>query len=501
MKSVKCFLVGGGPGDPGLFTLKGFELLKRADSVVYDSLSSPDLLEFTKSDCRCIFVGKRSGRHSKTQREIEKILVDECRRLSDEAKKTDEEPHRIRVVIRLKGGDPFIFGRGSEEASALKAAGIPFEVVPGVSSVYSVPAYAGIPLTARGYSTGFSAMTGHRSDESEPVPVSCQDTSVYLMGIGNIDRIVKAYRDKGTPDDTPIAVIQKGTTHSQKTVIATLGTIVEKLREQPVETPGIIVIGRVVSLKSECEWFEVSPFFGKKVVVTSSLEKASVLTKLLEEEGFSVVSCPVTRIEALNEHEKEMMDILKGEPQSIIIFTSSFTVDRFFQVLKANSADMRIASRSRIAAIGRGTMTALERYHVAVDHVPEDYSQEGLLALLQKEKSALHSALIPRAESARPVLEEALKELGCKVMVVPLYRSVPNNPDTDITGAEVVIFTSSSSAVNFLDWAAIPGSAKVVAIGPVTQNTLREHGVQVDRVAAVASYTAVVEAVKQIVER
>lgn len=499
-------LVGAGPGDPGLLTLRGAELLAKAEVVVYDRLSVSDLLRLATPTAELINVGKSPGATGTSQDEINALLVERGRR-------------GLRVV-RLKGGDPFVFARGGEEAAALEAAGVEYEVVPGISSAIAVPAYAGIPLTLRHSSTSFTVVTGHEDPGKEgeiewEAVAKLGGTIVILMGIANLPAIVPRLMTGGLDPGTAVASVQWGTRPEQKVVRATLATILDHLDE--LAPPSVVVIGRV----AECDlgWFENRPLLGQRVVVTRTRSQAGELTKLLRAEGAAPIEVPVISVEPPGDGYRALNDAIGRlsvrrdgglfATYDWVVLTSPNGASRFCESIR----DARDLAGARVAAIGPGTAAVLSDHNIECDLVPERYVAESLLeALLASTGADLEPriedmdggltkwrALIIRAEVARDVLPEGLLANGWDVDVVPAYRTVPLTPAPDevqiVRGADAITFTSSSTVTAFLDSFGLEGLPPVVAcIGPVTAETARGAGVEVDVVAGEHTIAGLVDA-------
>jgi uroporphyrinogen III methyltransferase / synthase len=471
---VTVYLVGAGPGDPGLLTVRGDEVLRRADVVVFDRLSVASLLDLAPPGAERINVGKTPGHATVPQEQINALLV--------------EHGRRSRTVVRLKGGDPFVFARGGEEAAALVDAGIPFEVVPGITSAIGVPAYAGIPVTMRHSSELFTVITGHEDPDKggeldwETV-ARLGGTIVILMGVGRLPKIVARLRAGGLGADTPVAAIRWGTRPEQHTIRATLGTVLDRLDE--IRSPSTIVVGRVAGL--QLDWFESRPLFGTEVVVTRTRSQASQLSAALRSHGASTVEVPVIEIgEPADGGAALRAAASRAGTYDWIVLTSPNGAEQFVSCLR----DGRDLGGARLAAIGPGTADALARCHLVADLVPERFVAEGLLeALLAEQDGAPARALLPRAAIARDVLPDGLREHGWEVEVVEAYRTRPVVPTDDqraaVSAADVVTFTSSSTVTNFIDAFGIESLPPLVAcIGPVTAATARSLGIEPDVEAA-----------------
>ena len=483
---MTVYLVGAGPGDPGLLTRRGAELLERAEVVVYDRLASPSLLELAPAAAERIDVGKAPGRAAMTQDEINVVLV--------------EHGAEGRAVVRLKGGDPFVFGRGGEEAEALIAAGVPFEVVPGVTSAIAAPAYAGIPVTHRGLSTHVTIVTGHEdpakgsTDTDWAALARAGGTLVVLMGAGQLGEIVGRLIEGGRSPDTPVAAVRWGTRPEQRTIRGTLGTIAGL----GVESPSAIVVGAVAGL--DLGWFERRPLFGRSIVVTRAREQASELRTALEALGAEVIELPAIAIEP--------MDFALPEIAAYgwIVFTSANGVRAFFDDgLAPAGLDARELGGVRVAAIGPGTATALAERGVRADLVPERFVAESLLdafPLPGDGGDRSRRVLLARAEVARDVLPDGLRDLGYEVDVLDVYRTIRAEPDPAVIAhlcegrIDAITFTSSSTVAGFCDAVGdVPEPQPlVVSIGPVTSRTAVSRGLRVDAEADPHTIAGVVTA-------
>jgi uroporphyrinogen III methyltransferase/synthase len=481
---VTVYLVGAGPGDPGLLTRRGAELLRTADVVVYDRLGTPALLDLAPAGAELISVGKAPGRVEMTQDEINRLLV--------------ERGTRNDRVVRLKGGDPFVFGRGGEEAEVLAAAGIPFEIVPGITSAIAAPAYAGIPVTHRGVSTHFTVVTGHEDPAKDRTDVDWESlaraggTLVILMGAGRIADIADRLVAGGRPPNTPVAAVRDGTRPDQRTIRATLATIATA----GVRAPSAIVVGDVAAL--DLSWFESRPLFGRSVVVTRAREQASGLRARLEMLGAEVLELPSIAIEPL------AFSLPHVARYAWTVFTSVNGVRTFFERgLGPAGLDARAFGPVRVAAIGPGTAGALAERGIVADLVPERFVAESLLDAFPGAETG-ERVLLARAEQARDVLPEGLRKLGYGVDVLALYRTVPAAPDAGAIervrrgDVDALTFTSSSTVTNFCDLVGGVPEAQplVVSIGPVTSQTARTRGLRVDVEAAEHTIDGLVAALR-----
>ncbi len=481
---MTVYLVGAGPGDPGLLTVRGAELLARADVVVYDRLSVAALLDLAPAEAERISVAKSAGRAVMAQAEIDALLV--------------ERGKAGQHVVRLKGGDPFVFARGGEEAAALRAAGVPYEVVPGITSAIAAPAYAGIPVTLRHSSTSFTVLTGHEDPDKggeldwEAV-ARVGGTIVVLMGVGRWPAIAERLLAGGLPPDTPAAAVRWGTRPEQHTVRATLAT----LAEHPLEAPSVIVVGAVAA--TDLDWFESRPLFGTRVVVTRPAHQASALAAPLRAAGAEPVVVPTIEIADPDDGGAALRAaVAELATFEWVVLTSANGAARFCDALR----DGRDLAGVRLAAIGPGTAEELARRHLVADLVPERYIAESLLEAFPLPRDGdghRRRVLLARAAVARDVLPDGLRDMGWQVEVVPVYRTVPVVPDAErrqeVRHADAVTFTSSSTVEHFVAAFGAELVPPVVAcIGPVTADTARRHGLRVDVVADVHTVDGLVDA-------
>jgi uroporphyrinogen III methyltransferase/synthase len=479
-KKGKVFIIGAGPGDPGLITLKGLRSLAEADVVVYDYLASEDILRFAGKDSRLIYVGKKGGDHTLPQGEINKVLVDEALKGN--------------TVARLKGGDPFVFGRGGEEAEILRDAGIPFEVIPGVTSAIAVPAFAGIPLTHRGYTSTVAFVTGHEDPTKEKSDIdwaklSGIGTLVFLMGVKNLANIARNLITGGKSPETPAALIRWGTTPEQETLTGTLADIAGKAKKQGFKPPSILVVGEVVSLRPKLDWFETKPLFGKGIVVTRPEAQACEFAQLLAAEGARVILFPT--IHVVPPANWTELDRALGGLESFhwIIFTSANGVKYFFRRLRETGKDIRDLKGIRICTIGPATAAAVEGMGIRVDIIPDEYISEGVVRAFQGVDLKGKRVLLPRAEEARDVIPEGLMKLGASVDAVTVYSTVRSESKKEALQAllddgkvNVITFTSPSTVINFkaiMGPAALPEAVRVACIGPVTAAAAKKQGFEV----------------------
>ncbi len=496
------YLVGSGPGDPGLFTVKGVECMREADAVVYDRLAPEALLEHARPDAERIYVGKKPGEPTMPQEDINALLVELGR-----AGKT---------VVRLKGGDPYVFGRGGEEALDLVKAGLPFEVVPGVTSGIAAPAYAGIPVTHRGVSTSVAFITGHEDPTKGEPDVDWKrlangaETLVLYMGVGRLAEISSGLIAAGRDPWTPVACVRLGTRSEQKTVIGNLQDIADKVAEAKLKPPAITVVGDVVSLRDEgLDWFERRPLFGRRVVVTRARAQAGELSVELERLGAEVFEFPTIEIRPPEDFGPLDGAIRDLDSFDCIVFTSVNGVESFVERLKYHELDLRaIPRRAKVAAIGPATARRVEEAGLRVDVTPEEYRAEALLSALSEASLAGKKVLIPRAKVAREILPEKLRESGAEVIVPPAYESAPSDEGSErlrglLESGEVdcVTFTASSTVENFVrafggeEAGRLLSRVRVACIGPVTAETARKYGIEIDAEADEYTIPGLVDAV------
>jgi uroporphyrinogen III methyltransferase/synthase len=486
----KVYLVGAGPGDPDLITWKGRQLLAAANSILYDNLANEHLLKLAPKDCERIYVGKKKSVHAFQQEEICAMMIDRAR--------------QGLTVVRLKGGDPFIFGRGGEEVEALAEAGIPFEVVPGVTSPLGIAAYSGIPLTHRAHNKVLTFVTGHDVHGIDWSKVGQSETLVIFMGIFSIREIAAEIQRHGRSGDTPAVAVRWGTRPDQETVSGTLGTIADRIEEAQLKPPATVIIGEVVALRERLDWFEKLPLFGRKIVVTRAVDQAAELSNRLRALGADAIELPVISLEPPADPAPLDRAIERLSSYDWLIFTSVNGVRFFMDRLDRSPQDLR-SLKARICAIGPATRRAVEDLHLKVDLMPEEYVAESLVKAFAPENLAGKRVLLPRAAIARDVIPAELTKLGAQVDVVEAYRNVVPTEATararEIFAGERtpdwITFTSSSTVKNLLAIAgreALEG-VRIASIGPVTSSTLCSHGLQVDAEAKQFTVDGLVEAI------
>jgi uroporphyrinogen III methyltransferase/synthase len=502
MKTGMVYLVGAGPGDPGLSTQKALESIARADVVVYDRLIDDTLLKMVRPDAELIYVGKASSDHTLPQGQINQLLV--------------QKAQEGKSVVRLKGGDPFVFGRGGEEAQELRKNDIAFEIVPGITSAIAVPAYAGIPVTHRGVASSFAVITGHEDSKKTESSIDWAkiatgvDTLVFLMGLQNLDDIVARLKENGRDGSTPVAVIKDGTRPTQRTVVGTLDDIGANVRNQGITSPAIIVVGEVVRLRSTLRWFDARPLFGKRVLVTRARHQASALSKLLAERGAIPVELPVIDIAAAD-HDKLDEAVSHLSRYQWVLFTSVNGVTAFFERLAALGKDTRALRGIEVGAIGPATADAVKAHGVTPDFMPDDFTTEGIIAGLALRHVSDLRFLLPRADIADRTLIDALGRLGAVVDEVVAYRTLPAADSAArarqaIAAGEidVVTFASSSTVTNLLgaakNTAGLRG-ARVACIGPRTAAAARRCGLKIDILARESTIPALVDAIEEYFQK
>ncbi|HWR08291.1 uroporphyrinogen-III C-methyltransferase [Sporomusa sp.] len=486
MKQGIVYLVGAGPGDYGLISVKAIECIKEADTIVYDRLADDRLLAHARSNVELIYVGKASSDHTMRQEDINQLLVDKAQ--------------ENKIVVRLKGGDPFVFGRGGEEALKLLENHIPFEVVPGITSAISVPAYAGIPVTHRGIATSFAVITGHEDPTKAESTIkwdklaTAVDTLVFLMGVENLPYITGNLIEHGRPADTPAAVIRWGTKPEQEVLVTTVGQAAQDVAARGLKPPAIFIVGHVVTLRDKLAWFDNKVLYGKKVLVTRAREQASALTDGLAKLGANCIEAPAIKIVPPESYEPLDEAIARLNEYNWLIFTSVNGVEHFFSRLAAAGLDTR-AIAARVAAIGSPTANLLKNYGITADIIPAEFRAEGVIEALEPYIKQGMKVLIPRALVARDILPVKLTELGAVVNVVPAYRTLVGDTDGLKLAAkleqgeiELITFTSSSTVTNLLNLLGQEGArfiakAKVACIGPITAETCLANGIKPDVIA------------------
>ncbi len=487
----KVYLVGAGPGDPGLLTMKAAKLIREADVIVYDYLANPAHLRLAKKEAKIIAAGKGLRHKMISQEKINHLILQTAK--------------QGKMVLRLKGGDPYLFGRGGEEALYLFKHGIPFEVVPGVTSATACAAYAGVPLTHRDHNASVTFLTGHRAHDDKLDSIDWKKitglggTLVIYMGFYNLGIIAKRLIENGMSSSMPVVVIEWGTLPRQRSCDGTLATIEKNVQKKGFGAPCIIIIGEVASLRRSLNWYENQPLFGKKIVVTRMKEKAGALSSKLEALGAQVIEFPVIEIQSVTDAKPMDRAIKEIHHYDWLIFTSTYGVDAFFERLKHHKKDARVLSRAKIAVVGPDTAKALSAQGLRAELIPKRFETSGLVEAFQNRFKHLKNQrfLLLRTQIAPPALEIALQKLGATVTRVTAYRTLPAKKtslearEALKQGVDFVTFTSSSTVENFVKIVGLSRvkklakHAKFISIGPVTSKTLRRYGLKPARQAKV----------------
>ncbi|RQD72773.1 MAG: uroporphyrinogen-III C-methyltransferase [Candidatus Syntrophonatronum acetioxidans] len=507
MDSGVVYLVGAGPGDPRLITLRGKECIEKAQVIVYDRLVSPYLLSYASPGAEMIYVGKSPGNHALGQEKINQLLAERAR--------------ENKIVVRLKGGDPFVFGRGGEEVELLAEQGIPFEIVPGITSAVAVPAYAGIPVTHRDFVSSFSVITGHEEEEKDETAIQWdklargKDTLIFLMGVKNLGLIVDQLVSRGKPSHTPVALIRWGTLGRQEVLQGTLQDIVDKTGERNFKPPAVIIVGEVVGLREKMIWWEKKPFWGRRVVITRPYHLQKSFQEKILELGGEAISLPTVEISPPEDFKPLDNALDRVGDFSWIVFTSINGVKFFFERMESLDKDIRELGGVKMAAIGPKTAEAVEKKGIKIAFQPEEYRAEAVAQGLLEFTSPGEEILLPRADIARPHLAQALKERGVKVQEVVTYHNrVPRGKlDMDLeevfTGQKkpVVTFSSSSTVRNFFK---VVGEEKgkellknsiIASIGPITSETIRSFRQEVDIEASRYTMEGLLKGIKDYLEK
>jgi len=499
--SGKVYLIGAGPGDPGLITLKASKCIQDCDVIIYDYLASPALLSIVSKQAEQIYVGKKGGDHTMKQEQINQLIVDKAL--------------EGKTVCRLKGGDPYIFGRGGEEAEILNAHHIPFEVVPGITSGIAAPAYAGIPLTHRKMTSTLAFVTGHedptKAESSIHWPSLAKGigTIVFYMGVKQLPGIVSQLLKNGKSKDTPVALIRWGTTSKQQTVTGTLEHIVEIVQKSGLRAPAIIVVGDVVLLRDQLNWFEQKPLFGKTIVVTRARHQASDLVRQLTELGASCIECPTIQIVPPDNDQPMKQAIQNISTYDWLVFTSVNGVLHFFNLLFDMGKDVRPLGHLKLCTIGPVTAQQLKNYGLKTDILPETYRAESVVKAFEQINMRDQRVLLPRAREARSVLPDALRQMGATVDEITAYQTIAvTGHDPEIVSRihhadiDMVTFTSSSTVNNFCDIfpdckhnEKFNDQVRIASIGPITSETIRKNGLTVSVEAEEYTIPGLVQAI------
>jgi uroporphyrinogen III methyltransferase / synthase len=499
-KRGKCILAGAGPGDIGLVTLRTKEAVEHAGVIIYDYLCNPEILSWARPGAEIIYAGKQAAAHTLSQTEINELILQRAK--------------EGKLIVRLKGGDPFVFGRGAEEAEILAEAGIPFEIVPGISSAIAVPAYAGIPVTHREVNSSFTVFTGHEDPAKEEsvidyaALVQSRGTLVMLMGAARLSKVIGALRAHGASPTMPVALVRWGTTGRQETLVGQLQNIEEVALD--IEPPVVAVFGDVVSYRQRLKWFEDRPLFGRRIIVTRTRQQAGALSARLRLLGADVTELPTIKV-VPPENLMDFGELVRDSFQyDWVVFTSPNGVTAFFDLFFKLYNDARALGSARIAAIGPGTAKRVKDFYLAVDLQPEESVAERLVEAFQRHESVENlKFLLVRAANARDVLPKSLTQLGAIVDEAIAYRTVPETDDitgakkrfTD-EGADLITFTSSSTVENFLamklPW---PKGIKTASIGPITSDTMKQGGLKIDVEASQHDIDGLVDAIVTMLGR
>jgi uroporphyrinogen III methyltransferase/synthase len=500
-KSGQVYLVGAGPGELGLVTLRAKECIENADVIAYDHLANPEILRWARDDAEIIYAGKEPGQ-SRTQQEINALLIEKAR----EGKE----------VVRLKGGDPFVFGRGAEEAQAIADAGIPFEIVPGITSAIAGPAYAGIPMTHRAHNSHVTFFAGHEDPAKAESAIDYAalaklgGTQVMLMGVERLGSVTSEMLKQGVRSDLPVALVRSATTGQQETLTGTLSDIAQKAVASDFKAPAVAVFGEVVALRDSLNWYEKRPLLGKRIVVTRTRKQASVLSNKLRALGAHVIELPTIRIEPPSDLREFAELVQDAHSYDWIVFTSANGVEAFFDVFFKLYDDAREIGGAQIAAIGPTTAQRVKDFHLHVDLQPDEFVAEAVVREFKKQGSIENlRILLVRAEKARDVLPKELSAAGAIVDEAFAYRTVPETRDISGAqrqlaqdGAHLITFTSSSTVENFLALALLwPKGMRIASIGPITSKTVRDRGLTVDVEARRHDIDGLVQAIREFFEK
>ncbi|UCF42277.1 MAG: uroporphyrinogen-III C-methyltransferase [Planctomycetota bacterium] len=456
MPHGKVYLVGAGPGDAELITLKGYQLICRADVILYDHLIPLELLKLAKPTAQIISVGKSAGRHTIPQPEINKLLV--------------EKAKQNNIIVRLKGGDPFLFGRGAEEAQACAEAGIDFELVPGITSAIAAPSYAGIPATHRDYASSVAVITGHRKDD-QPIEIPKADTLIFLMGVANIQKIIQSVIDAGWPGNTKIAAIQNGTSYNQRVITGTLENFVETVQKENLKPPAVFIVGKVVELHENLNWFSEKP---RVLVLGMHPEKYEHLGTIVHRQ---IIDCVPLEDYSIADQTFKHLDAFDW-----LVFTSANGVRFFFKRLKALGSDARALASVKIAAIGKTTAETLAEFGIVPDMVPDNESSAGLLEKFSSINIRNKKFLLPQSDIASAELPDGLVSIGAEIEKLTIYKTVEiDPPDVDFDYIDRILFTSGSTVRAFVKrFGPPPPHIKVYALGPPTQTEAKKHNIDAE---------------------
>jgi uroporphyrinogen III methyltransferase / synthase len=481
----KVYIVGAGPGDPELITVKGRDLLAAAEVVLYDNLAAPELLP---PNVKKIYVGKKKSDHSMPQEEIIRLLIEHAKAGA--------------MVVRLKGGDPYVFGRGGEEAEALADASIPFEVVPGVTAALGIAAYTGVPLTHRDHNSSVTFVTGHDPDRIDWTRAGHAETLVIYMGLTTIGAIAARLMASGRNPETPAVVVQRATTSRQHTIFTTLGELKQVVETAQMKPPATIVIGEVAALRGKLDWFEKQPLFGQSVLVTRAEGQGEEGGRQLRRLGAHVLDIPVIEIQPPEDTAPLQTALTNLPSYDWILFTSANAVTRFFEALFKTGKDCR-AIRARIGAIGEKTAAALQTVGIKADRIAEQAIAEGIVKAFENEDMAGAKVLLPRAAVGRDLIPKEFRKRGARVDIVPVYRTTVPQDSVEklaqVDRVDWITFTSSSTVKNFLALGGrrlIDDGAKTISIGPATSETMKSHSVPISAEASIHTMEGVIAALR-----
>lgn len=494
----RIYLVGAGPGDLGLVTLRAKECIEKADVIVCDHLANPEMLGWARDDAEIIYAGKQAGEHTLKQDEINVLLIERARAGKN--------------VVRLKGGDPFVFGRGAEEAQAVVDAGIEYEVVPGITSAIAGPSYAGIPVTHRAQNSHLTIFTGHEDPSKTESAIDYAalaklgGTQVMLMGVERLEAVTRKMLDEKVRPDLPVALVRRATTGGQETLVGTLENIAKRAADAGFKAPAVAVFGEVVALRENLHWHDKRPLSGKRIVVTRTRKQASALSGKLRDLGAEVMELPTIRIEQPTDLRAFAELVQDAHMYDWIVFTSANGVEAFFEIFFKLYDDAREIGGARIAAVGPATVQRVKEFRLHVDLQPEEFVAEAVARAFEKQGSVENlRILVVRPERARDVLPNKLSALGAIVDEGFAYRTVPETRDSTGArrrlleeGADLITFTSSSTVENFLELGlAWPKGMQIASIGPITSKTARDRGLKVNIEARRHDIDGLVQAIRE----
>lgn len=495
------YLIGAGPGDSKLITVKGRECIEAADVIVYDYLADHALLDWARPDAELIYAGKQCRDHTMHQWEINELLV--------------QKGQEGKIVARLKGGDPLVFGRGGEEAMALREADVPFEFVPGVTSPIAAPAYAGIPVTQRAMATSFAVVTGHEDPTKAVSGINWEglatsvDTLCFVMGVGNLALIADNLMKHGRPSTTPVALVRWGTKPVQEVLVSTLENVVEDVAKAQLKAPAIIIVGDVVNLRDQLQWFDNKPLFGKTIVVTRARSQASKFKEALMNQGANVIQASAIKTLPLDLFDEDKRILEQVDTYKCIVFTSGEGVRYFFNTLQAMHKDARALGYAKVCAIGSATAKELTRFGIIPDIVPVDYKAESVVEALKDKVVAGESVLLIQPKKARDVIPRELRHLDIQVDILRMYETLQDTSGQEALAdalekgaVDYITFTSSSTVTNTLQLLGDKGvellkNTKIACIGPITAATAMSEGLEIDVISSVYTTDGLVDALIQ----